>query len=418
MPNSLKARFALRQLIYPLSFPLLVFAGAWVLLVNLHWFNPAQLELIGVTPYMLIAAAMLLGLRFNQSRIIVAGFVLIFLYWAIGTYLQRPLTDPQAQYIYTAISFLLPLNLLVILLTPERGLRHSSGLVLIGLIPLQLAVLWLGWRGFLFDTPGFLGRFSPRVSEDYVLANAALIWFALSIGVALVFVLWRRIRGSFALLLILISVFVLLLRFDVPQISTAMILAASLFLLAVPINHAYSLAYHDELTGLLGRRALNERLRAPGRNYCVAMIDIDHFKKFNDTYGHDAGDDVLKVVAKNLSGVGGNGIPYRYGGEEFTVFFAGSSVEDCVEHLEELRRDIAVYDLKLRDKKHRPVSQKRGASRRGASSGAKRVRVTISIGLAERANEHQSAADVIKAADKALYRAKGRGRNNTVVVRA
>jgi len=74
---------------------------------------------------------------------------------------------------------------------------------------------------------------------------------------------------------------------------------------------------------LPSRRALIERLPSLGRRYTVAMVDVDHFKNFNDTYGHDAGDQVLRMVASRLGEVSGGGTAFRYGGEEFTILFPG-----------------------------------------------------------------------------------------------
>src|SRR3546814_5904189 len=75
---------------------------------------------------------------------------------------------------------------------------------------------------------------------------------------------------------------------------------------AAVAHEAYQMAFRDELTGLPGRRALNERMQRLGRNYVLAMSDVDHFKKFNDTHGHDVGDQVLRLVASKLSKISGD----------------------------------------------------------------------------------------------------------------
>ena len=184
-----------------------------------------------------------------------------------------------------------------------------------------------------------------------------------------------------------------------------------MLMLVVALGHeAYLMAFRDELTGLPGRRALNERLHRLGRQYVIAMADVDHFKVFNDTHGHDVGDQVLRLVASRLRKVGGGGRAYRYGGEEFTLLFPGRSVEDCLPHLETVRQAIEGYDLQLRDKGSRPGNERQGRQGRGGSA-ASSVSVTISIGVAERQNDQRSPEDVIKAADKALYGAKKAGRN-------
>ncbi|HLT03972.1 MAG TPA: GGDEF domain-containing protein [Pseudomonas sp.] len=201
--------------------------------------------------------------------------------------------------------------------------------------------------------------------------------------------------------------------YELPYALAAMVSMVLLALVAAVAHEAYQMAFLDELTGLPGRRALNERLQRLGRNYVIAMSDVDHFKKFNDTYGHDVGDDVLRMVASQLRKVTGGGTAYRYGGEEFTVLFPGKSLEHCLPHLEALRRNIEQYQMALRDK-NRPEDAAQGRQQRGRAGTSPFVSVTISIGVAERSGEHREPEEVIKAADEALYKAKGAGRNCVV----
>ncbi|QOL25152.1 GGDEF domain-containing protein [Thalassotalea sp. LPB0316] len=175
------------------------------------------------------------------------------------------------------------------------------------------------------------------------------------------------------------------------------------------IASSYFLAYRDELTGLPSRRALNQLALSLGRKYSVAMMDVDHFKKFNDTYGHDIGDQVLKLVAAKLKQVKAGGKVFRYGGEEFTVVFPRKNAEQVFDELDNLRQSIADYQMvirqgvrktkKDRDPKNKPTMQE------------KMVSVTISIGVAQRSSG-QSFEQVLKSADELLYKAKKRGRNN------
>ena len=169
---------------------------------------------------------------------------------------------------------------------------------------------------------------------------------------------------------------------------------------------SYFLAYRDELTTLPSRRALNQLALSLGRKYTLAMLDIDHFKKFNDTYGHDIGDQVLKLVASKLAQVKGSGRVFRYGGEEFTIVFAGKSVAQAKPALEAVRQAVANYKIVIRQAE-RKTKQARAAKK---NSQMHTVSVTISIGLAARTsklNFEQS----LKLADQALYRAKKSGRN-------
>lgn len=191
------------------------------------------------------------------------------------------------------------------------------------------------------------------------------------------------------------------------QVMSSMVM---LMLVAAVAHEAYQMAFRDELTGLPGRRALNERLQRLGRDYVIAMVDVDHFKKFNDTHGHDVGDQVLRLVASQLRKVGGGGKAYRYGGEEFTLLFPGKSVEQCVQHMEAVRLAIEQYRMQLRDKQSRPRDDREGKQRR-AGKAASEVSVTVSMGVAERQAEQRTPQEVIKEADKALYSAKAAGRN-------
>jgi GGDEF domain-containing protein len=155
--------------------------------------------------------------------------------------------------------------------------------------------------------------------------------------------------------------------------------------------------------------------------YALAVVDIDHFKSINDTYGHDTGDQVLRLVAARLASVTGGGNAYRVGGEEFTILFPGRNAEEIFQHLELLRMNIESCSFRLRRGEDRRKAPREGERRaagkakttRRVNSGA--LSVTVSIGIAEsrprRAIEH-----VIELADKALYTAKQSGRNRIEVV--
>ena len=166
------------------------------------------------------------------------------------------------------------------------------------------------------------------------------------------------------------------------------------------------MSYVDELTDLPGRRALNETLNKLGSKYVLAMLDVDHFKKFNDTYGHDAGDDVLRLLGNRLKRITGGGKPFRYGGEEFTLVFAGMSLSEVSEHLEKLRENVANNKFILR-KQERRIKGKRSIKK----ENRRYVKVTISIGYAERNDKAKTPNQVLKLSDKALYKAKRKGRN-------
>ena len=187
------------------------------------------------------------------------------------------------------------------------------------------------------------------------------------------------------------------------------LLAAGLILTLTVVETSYGLAFRDELTGLPTRRALWQSFDSTGSTYTMAMVDVDHFKKFNDRHGHDVGDQVLKMVAGRLAKVAGGGKAFRYGGEEFTVVFPGKTRAEAMPYLEELRKSVEESRFSLR-RMGRPRN-KPSARRTTPQKGPAKLSVTVSIGVAERTEKAAEPETVIKAADKALYRAKKAGRN-------
>jgi diguanylate cyclase (GGDEF)-like protein len=191
--------------------------------------------------------------------------------------------------------------------------------------------------------------------------------------------------------------------------------AAGAILVVAMLQESHRLAFNDELTGLPGRRALQEAMAGLGPRYALAMADVDHFKSFNDTHGHDIGDQVLKLVAARLVEVGGGGRAFRYGGEEFTVLFPGLPLAQALPHLEAIRASIAEYRMAVRGE-DRPKEREKGEKLRGPGDEDsvppdRFLSVTISIGGAEPSEAAATPAQVLKAADEALYRAKRGGRN-------
>jgi diguanylate cyclase (GGDEF)-like protein len=183
--------------------------------------------------------------------------------------------------------------------------------------------------------------------------------------------------------------------------------AAALVAILAILYSSYRMAFVDTLTGLPNRRALDETLSRLSGGYALAMIDIDHFKSFNDTYGHASGDLVLRQVGQTLRRCTG-GRSYRYGGEEFCVVFEGRSSEDAGKPLEYARRQVQLLRIAVAA----PVPKR---SRKPAATPATRdVSVTISAGWARREAHRRAAEEVLKAADQALYRAKNKGRNRVV----
>jgi two-component system cell cycle response regulator len=169
------------------------------------------------------------------------------------------------------------------------------------------------------------------------------------------------------------------------------------------VQTSMELAVTDALTGLYNRRymeshvgTLVERSAARGKSLSVLLLDIDYFKAINDTYGHDAGDDVLRDFSDRLRAcIRGIDLACRYGGEEFVVVMPDTDIGVATMVAERIRRRVAGDMF--------PIQK-----------GEKQIEVTISIGIAARSTPEDTAAMILKRSDEALYRAKRDGRNRVV----
>ena len=359
-----------------------------------------------VIPFTVVAAALLLGWRFNRSRLVFSIALL-----ALTAYmLLRGFDTARDDVLYHALTFLLPINLALVALLPERGTLTPAGLLRWVLLAAQIIiVLFLAQPAFAAKTLSFL---TVRVLPGRVMAwtpvqQPSIIAFAL-IGVLLMMA-WIRepqspVRGYFYAL---IAVFAALTwRAEGPG-QELWLASAGLVLVVAVIEASYLMAYRDGLTELPGRRALNEALPRLSGQFTVAMIDVDHFKRFNDTYGHDAGDHVLRLVAARLAQAPGGGTAYRYGGEEFALVFPGKGQDECLPHLEELRETVETSRFTMRRRFRPRIKPKADKGRKSRQA----IVITVSIGVAERNHRHANPDQVVQAADKALYRAKEAGRN-------
>jgi len=378
------------------------------------------------------------SLRFNRRNALFQTLALA-LFW-LGIVVGGAASHPWIL-VWTSPVLLLLCALFTLL--PDRRLVSVSSLALVGIL-LACAVFIMVLLKFNLKIPTewlVMGGFDKEIRQPWQGSWLTLVIAALSIIFLLVRLCLQPDHRSATSFWLFCMVFVSLLH-AVSFVFTAaggtdhrtefsfMDFASSplpLYVLSLYLayhgysllENSYHLAYHDQLTGLPGRRALDETLAHPGKTFCLAMADVDKFKSFNDTYGHDVGDQVLRLVAATLATVK-HGKAFRYGGEEFVLLFPGLSPEAAVPYAEDVRAAIGKYRFVLRGKKRFwPFGgkQKRGIKSLeilGPNEKARQViHVTVSIGLASRRNREEPAG-VLKRADEALYQAKESGRNRLI----
>ena len=291
----------------------------------------------------------------------------------------------------------------------DRGVFSRLGALQPVMVALALAaglVLWDVRPGALSWT---WTPFLPGVPADWLwLSHGAVVVGLLALLVSLGMAIRRDNPVEKGLFWTIVALLLALGSGADSVESTVHLTAGGLVLALAVVETSYAMAFRDELTGLPARRALWQEIESAGRSYAVAMVDVDHFKKFNDRHGHDVGDQVLRLVASELGKVSGGGRAFRYGGEEFTLVFPGKGREDALPHLEELREKIEVSRFSVR-RMGRP--REKPSVKKAKKKPPRRLSVTVSIGVAERTEKAATGEAVVKAADRALYRAKKAGRN-------
>ena len=404
--------------------------------------------------YSVFAAGILLAWRFHSSRILFALLTLFLAQRALDFFSAgHSSAIGPGRIAIEVVAFLLPLNFIAFSVFRERGLVFPAVVPRLALLFFESVFVAILCRPGGTVGPALLhSRFLGRLSWT-PLPALALLAFTAALGVLLVRLLLYRKPTESGLLWALLATFLAFQVGAVGPAATAYFATAGLILVSSIIENSYFLAYHDELTSLPARRAFNDALLYLEEPYAVAVVDIDHFKKFNDTYGHETGDQVLRMVAAKLASVTGGGKAYRVGGEEFSILFPRKTAREAMPHLELLRSVIEVSTFRVRGGQERRVTvrshnprqqdprnqdsraqsfrnqERRSAERRGeprrATPSRKRtppplvgdeaanheLSVTVSIGVAEPTGRTRTVEHVIQAADRALYRAKQSGRN-------
>lgn len=346
-------------------------------------------------PYVALLAAALIGARMQSARLFVAALALAATYIVLQPSFLG--SNILAQALFATF---LPIGLALDSFVSDAGAGTKRVRIhaALGFGPLLAAA---------FFTAGRTSEATSLLTHEVAIGVSIVALLVLAVNA----VRSRRApEAGLAWLTLAIAA-----ALSAPTGSTARglwVLGGALVLLIALVESAYAMAFHDELTGLPTRRALKQALAGLAAPYAIALVDVDHFKSFNDRYGHDVGDQVLRMVASRLGAVGGGGQAFRNGGEEFVIVFAESGKPDVLPHVEDVRARIAGAAFALRTLP-RPSNKKALSARGKGRKATDHLQVTVSVGVAG-SSANKSAEDVMKAADKAMYRAKEEGRNRVV----
>lgn len=370
-------------------------------------------------PYVLLALIFVLAYAFRVPGLAPLAIVLAAAYYSLNAALSEPQDTTALHATLAATVLMIPIAFLFSHLfwdqpvhTPGGALFFAFGLVwaaVFVMLAQNVDAPFSQRLVQLFATLGLRKGFSPAaVPVGGLLLNTALVSLV------------HRQRSDRQRLLFLLSLLCALFGLGAmaglasaalqkPALAAFFAGTGALLVYAV-LEFSWHSAYIDALTELPSRRALNDVLSAAGGNLVVAMVDIDHFKRINDAHGHQIGDQVLQFVAARLTHATGQA--YRYGGEEFAILFRGRSAEEARTEVETLRKDIRSTEFIVRSDNR---TKRKPKSRNSHTRGGKRIPVTVSVGVAQRSNRHSTPTEILAAADQALYQAKRKGRNRTVV---
>jgi diguanylate cyclase (GGDEF)-like protein len=396
-----------RQFVLPNGIILMIAFGVQRLSVILLSEQNAEMAV-----FVIGAAALALAWRFHLPRMALALTTVVVIMF--GSLAASTAESSIAGCALSVIAFAAPINIAFLLLIEDAnfdlesfgwwaGVLSIEALLIYAIARTEATTLASWLRTSVLNAGPFSVLFTPialvtllalatLVANFFINrkpADAALFWATLSLALALA----PRTSGPESLYFV----------------AAAFIVGSGI------LEGSYSVAYNDELTGIPGRRAYNRLASHLSGHYAIAVLDIDHFKQFNDTYGHDVGDQVLRMVANKLADVTGAGKAFRLGGEEFGIVFPYASAASAFDHLDILREDIELSPFIVRgpDRSQRQRPERRKVQERRVRRESIETRVTVSIGVADTdcADDHES---IMQCADRALYQAKSDGRNRVI----
>jgi diguanylate cyclase (GGDEF)-like protein len=373
-------------------------------------------------PYMVMILCFVLGACFHQSRI---SFISLFLTASMMLLSHAAFDVPDDRRLNTLIflvSVYYPLLALIFYFMREQGILSVQGYLKIAIVLSALVVLLL-----LPKIPSLTDALAGRNVAAIVRPVAGwlkvpLMGMAVFLCCLPLFIAVRGREGGSAGPLLACSVAYVFMGmsfrgslWESGAARSAFVLffsGAGAAMIWLVLESAWRHANIDELTQLSGRRAFNMRMERLHRGYGLAVVDIDHFKKINDRYGHDTGDQVLRYIASQMR-KSGAGHVYRYGGEEFVIVAAPRDIKEFCASLDDMRDMIGSRPFGIRGIDRPKKKRKSG----GTAGSSEKIRVTVSVGAAVQSPSHSTPDEVLQAADKALYRAKRGGRNQVMAAR-
>lgn len=374
----------------------LLFFGILFCSLQLRGASAELATILRVLPFILLILGLVLAVLFNKSKLF---FTLLLTTTALLVLYTRQAENRFFDLLFFCTGVLVPLNTLFFASTQEKGIFSAAGKVKMLLLALQsaLVIYCLLFQETWLTLLKAYAVFPVNIQRNLAPDDLVAVLFILCLIVFILQDFFKRDSNRSVHFFSLAMLFMAFLKPNDVLWYSLFLSGSGLYHLLTLIKKSYTMAYLDDLTGIPGRRALHEDLQKLSGIFTLAMVDIDHFKQFNDKHGHDVGDEALRHVARTIKRALRGGRIYRFGGEEFTVIYPGKDTAHALINLEEIRRRVETEPL------IHPIPS-------GKTSGSRKLPLTISLGLSESSVDSRP-SEVLKLSDQALYRAKEKGRN-------
>ena len=392
-----------------------IFPGGLIFLIAMGFLRPQGLPVwlqqpVAALPYIVLTFGLIFGWYFASSRMILSLLVLALADRAL-IIVPTTVADQAAvgQTIVAITAFLVPLNLLAFSIFKEDSLTTLRGVMRVLLVLVQpFLLLWLCLPDQHDLASSFTREYIPSLYTEWTpIPQPALVAFATALLLHVIRFALHRDPLEGGAIWALFAIFVAYHTSRYGWQPTNFFMAAGLILFATLLQSFYQQTYRDEVTGLPGRLAYDEAIGQLGKRFSVAVIGIDQLTQYANIHGKSVSVQILKLAAPRIQAACSDGQIFRTTGEEFTVLFPDKSATDTMGTLDTVRKSVEAIGLFLRGRDR--VWEQRGTQKAGSRD--RQLRITLSIGVAEKLSDSATLTLVIKSAYRALYEAKGTGGN-------
>ncbi|HEY6085777.1 MAG TPA: GGDEF domain-containing protein, partial [Nitrospira sp.] len=373
-----------------------------------HGLPPWLQQPISAFPYIVLAFGVIFGWYLSSVRMMLCLLIMILAERAVTMFPAIDQSMSMDRTIFAATALLLPLNLLAFSIVKGDSVSAVRGIMRVLLVLIQpFLVLWLCYPEQQDIAESLQKTYVEWFPAQWTtVPQLAVLAFIMAAGMHVTRFIVYRDPFDAGSIWTLAAIFLAYHGGQFGWQPTQFFAAGGLILFLSLIQSTHRRTYQDELTGIAGRLAYEEAIRRAGKEFSLAILAVDQLKAYAGAHGRAVADQVLKLIAPKVEAACQGRNVYRVSGEELTLVFPRRTAVETLIILETVRKTIEASSFVLgnRDRVIEDLREKRNPH-------ARALPLSVSIGLAERANEDVSVSLVVRAAYRALYEAKSAGGN-------